>query len=43
MSDGVWVVCPSCGCLVSDADIHDKFHASIDALIAAAPAETDGA
>lgn len=41
MSDGVWAVCSSCGCLISDSDAHARFHSLIEALNAAAPAETD--
>lgn len=42
MTDGVWQVCPVCGSLISDPELHDDFHAAIEQLTATPVAEQDG-
>lgn len=29
MSDGLWTVCPVCGAVVADPDLHDNYHAAV--------------
>ncbi len=41
MTDGVWQVCPSCGALISDSQLHDDFHAALAKLTATLVAEQD--
>lgn len=28
MDDGLWIVCPRCGAVVADTELHEQWHAA---------------